>query len=260
VNVNAGVMPSVGTGIGFVRENDRAIGRNGLYAQMATGWTVGATKKFKSYRPELNQARGAMTKEFGLFSFDDPVKGINTMLELPVPLATWVPGGIIPGLGVAEHAGRPGVILSVQMPFTILPVVGPHVANFLNHAIPDGLPASSVLKRFAAVGSLRLGVVTTVYNPHLSGVVTRVNALARWFDPRLQRFVGALKGARKWVFSSPKVWRARIADLPARIRNVVRRGTSAETSARDIGVDGLRSELETSQLEGLQRNASELSQ
>lgn len=213
VDLNTGVVPGLNMGVGFVRENNPAIGKNGVYGMFAASWLVGAVKKYKSPRPELNQAKGVFTKELGMFTFGDTIYGTKTYMEVPVPLATWMPAGIIPGVGAAEHMGRPGLLVQIQIPFTFVPIVGETIARTIHHIIPESMPFGKRLRKLASVAAMRVGIIVAVYNPHLEGIVRVANSAARWLDPKLKQLGAGFTKARRWVFSSPSVWKERITSL-----------------------------------------------
>lgn len=204
--INGGAWPSFGTGIGFVRENDLRVGRNGVYGSASAGWLVGGVRKFKSHRPELSSARGAVSKEVGLFAFGDPVRGLKTHLELPVPLAAWMPLGLVPGLGAAEHAGRPGVLFSLQLPVVLLPWVGDGFAKLI-HGVFPGAESGGALTRLANVTTLRVAVNVGIYHPRLARYARAVNAGARRLDPHIRRFTDAVGRVREAV--TTRLWLAR---------------------------------------------------
>jgi Flp pilus assembly pilin Flp len=213
LDLNTGVVPGLNMGVGFVRENNPAIGKNGVYGMFAGSWLVGAVKKYKSPRPELNQGKGVFTKELGMFTFGDTIYGTKTYMEVPVPLATWTPAGIIPGIGAAEHMGRPGMLVQIQIPFTFVPIVGETIARAINAIIPEAMPFGKQLRKLVSVTAMRVGIIVAVYNPRLQGVVKVANSAARWLDPKLHRLGAGFTKARRWVFSSPSVWKERITSL-----------------------------------------------
>lgn len=208
--VNGGAWPSFGTSVGFVRENDLAVGRNGVYGTASAGWLIGGMKKFRSHRPELSSPRGSVSKDIGLFSFGDPVRGLKTQLELPVPLAAWIPFGLVPGIGAAEHAGRPGMLLSLQVPVVLLPFVGDKFASVLHSVLP-GADSGGTLTRLANVTSLRVAVNVGIYHPRLARYANFVNAGARYLAPHIRRATDAVGRVKDVVVSKAIEWRGRFA-------------------------------------------------